>query len=56
MIDGEHIEDKYFKYIKFKNINGINYVIPEYYKIDLYSILSQPVNINLLFWKNIKKN
>ena len=50
MIDIENIDKKYYKYIKYKVVDGIKYVIPEYYKIDLYSILSQPININLLSW------
>ena len=50
LLDIEQIDKKYYKNIICKKIDNINYVTPEYYKIDLYSILSQPIKINLLAW------
>lgn len=47
IIDIEVITKKFLNKYKCKKINGIEYISPELYKIDLYSILSQPTKINM---------
>tara|TARA_B110000971_G_scaffold221865_1_gene271123 strand:+ start:1522 stop:2646 length:1125 start_codon:yes stop_codon:yes gene_type:complete len=56
MIDVEDMEKRYYDQLKYKTFNGIKYIHPEFYKIDLYSILSQPTFINMnVFEKAIKR-
>lgn len=56
MIDVEDMEKKYYDQLKFEIFDGIKYIHPEFYKIDLYSILSQPTLINMnVFEKAFKR-
>jgi len=51
LIDIEQIEPKIFDKISYIVLNDIKYVDPDYWKIDLYSMLSRPVYINVKNWK-----
>ena len=47
IIDLEEVNSRYFKMFDYKVFNGIKYITPDFYKIDIYSILSQPTLIHL---------
>lgn len=55
IIDIEEINKKCFNIFKHKKINGIKYISPDFYKIDLYSILSQPTKINMIVYEKAYK-
>ena len=55
VIDIENISKNIYDKIKIKNIGGIKYVHPEYYKIDLYSVLAQPTYINMNVYEKVYK-
>ena len=55
MIDIEEINKSLYKQLKFKKIDGIKYIDPEFYKIDLYSILAQPTRINMNVYEKAYK-
>ena len=56
IVDIEDIDIKYYNQLKYKTFNGIKYIHPEFYKIDLYSILAQPILINMkVFQKAIDR-
>lgn len=51
LIDAEYIKPEIFDKIPFVKKDGTRYLDPRYWKIDLYSILSRPVFINVRSWK-----
>jgi len=55
IIDIEEISKKVYNNLCYKKMNGILYIHPEYYKIDLYSILSQPTRINMFTYEKAYK-